>query len=102
MKQKTRRNYTREFKLETIRQVTGSHKTIAEVSRDLGINNNVVRRWCKEHEDLEALPQTDASKDEEIRRLRTELASVKEDAEILKNRPRATTPHRIETQIPVH
>lgn len=84
MKQKIRRNYTKEFKVEAIRQVTVSHKTVAEVSRELGINANVVRRWCKEHEALEALPQTDASKDEEIRRLRTELASVKEDAEILK------------------
>lgn len=84
MKQKTRRNYTKEFKLEVIRQIRGSHKTVTEVSRELGINDNVVRRWCKEQEALEALPQTDASKDEEIRRLRAELSSVKEDAEILK------------------
>lgn len=84
MKQSNRRSYSKEFKLEVVRQVTGSHKTVAGVSRELGINANVVRRWCKEQEVLEALPPTEATKDEEIRRLRTELASVKEDAEILK------------------
>ena len=47
-------------------------------------NSNLVRRWCKEAEALESLPQTESLKDEEIRRLRAELSSVEEDNAILK------------------
>lgn len=42
------------------------------------------RGWCKKQEEIEALPDTIESKDDEIRRLRAELESVKEDNEILK------------------
>ena len=84
MKKRTRRNHTREFKLEVIRRVNDSDHTVAEVARDLGLHDNLVRRWCKEAEELESLPQTESLKDDEIRRLRAELASVEEDNTILK------------------
>ena len=68
-----------------------SDKTMAEVSRELWINDDFVRRWCQEHKTLEAIPQTTTSKDEEIRRLRPELASVKTDAEKLKKAALSST-----------
>lgn len=84
MKKRVRRKHSKEFKLEVVRQVLESDKTIAEISRELGLHGNMVSRWCKELEELESLPPTEASKDEEIRRLRAELESVKEDNQILK------------------
>ena len=84
MKKRSRRNHSRAFKLEVVRRVNESNKTVAEVARELGLHDNMVRRWYKEYEALESLPQTEALKDEEIRRLRAELASVQEDNTILK------------------
>ena len=84
MKKRSRRNHSRAFKLEVARRVNESNKTVAEVSRELGLHDNMIRRWCKEVEALESLPQTEALKDEEIRRLRAELESVQQDNVILK------------------
>ena len=84
MKKRTRQNHTREFKLEVVRRIRESDKTVAEVVRELELHDNLLRRWCKEFESLESLPPTVATKDEEIRRLRAELRSTREDNTILK------------------
>ena len=84
MKKRTRQNHTREFKLEVVRRTRESDKTVAEVARELGLHDNLLRRWCREFEVLESLPPTLATKDEEIRRLRAELHSTREDNAILK------------------
>jgi transposase-like protein len=46
--EKQRKKYAREFKLEAVRLLTGSDMTIAQASRDLGINPNLLARWKKE------------------------------------------------------
>jgi len=84
MSKRIRRSYTTEFKLQAVRQVVETDKTAAEVSREIGIGDNLLRRWCNEYEQLESLPKTEESKDDEIRRLRSELESLKEDNDILK------------------
>ena len=61
-----------------------SDKTLAEVARNLGIHENLLRGWCKNVQEIEALPDTNESKNDQIRRLRAEHESVKEDNEILK------------------
>ena len=45
MTKRNRRDYTDEFKLEAIRLVEETDKTMAQVSRDLGIGNNLIGRW---------------------------------------------------------
>lgn len=84
MSKRVRRSYTTEFKLEAVKQVQSSNKTAAQIARELGMAENVLRRWCKEQSKLESLPATEESKDEELRRLRAEVANLKEDNDILK------------------
>ncbi|MDH5694650.1 MAG: transposase [Gammaproteobacteria bacterium] len=84
MSKRARRSYTTEYKIEAVRQVTETSKTVAQVARELGIHENLLRKWVKDKEVIEALPPTQESKDDEIRRLRAELESVREDNEILK------------------
>ena len=84
MSKRTRRNYTNQYKIEAVKQVINTDKTVAQVARELGIHENLLRKWVKEKEVIEALPPTEESKDDEIRRLRAELESAKEDNEILK------------------
>lgn len=84
MTSRTRRNYTLEFKREAVNLAEDSDKTIAEVSRDLGINSNLIRRWKKELANSAVESTSVDDKDAEIRRLRAELRDLKEDHEIIK------------------
>lgn len=85
---KQRKKYTREFKIESVRLLTGSDMTIAQASRDLGINPNVLARWKKEFasDNSQAFPGTGHLKpeEEELRRLRRENAILRQERDILK------------------
>ena len=83
-----RRRFTREFKLEAVRLVTDRGVTIAQASRDLDVNGTVLRRWVKElgSDPQQAFPghgQQKAEQDE-ITRLRREVAKLKAERDILK------------------
>ncbi len=45
---KTRKNYTREFKLEAVRLLETSGKSAAQIERDLGIGSGCLGRWKRE------------------------------------------------------
>ena len=45
----TQRKFTREFKLEAIRQLA-SGKSFAQLARQLELHENVLRRWQREYE----------------------------------------------------
>jgi len=45
----TQRKFTREFKLEALRQLT-SGKSFARLARELELHENVLRRWQREYE----------------------------------------------------
>ena len=84
---KTRRRYTREFKLEAIRLVgTGIPKR--RVARDLGISNTVLKGWCRQHEleKDEAFPGHGKMKlsEAEVERLRHQLTKVTAERDVLK------------------
>ncbi|OPY00191.1 MAG: Transposase [Syntrophorhabdus sp. PtaU1.Bin002] len=40
-----RRKFDREFKIETVKLVIERGMSVAQVSRDLGIHGNVLRKW---------------------------------------------------------
>jgi len=48
MNKRIRKTHPREFKLEAVRQVKNSNKTVAKVAKELGLNENMLRRWCRE------------------------------------------------------
>jgi transposase len=81
-----RRKYDRQFKIDTVRYLQDSGKKISEVSRDLGIRHDLISRWKKElaDENVRAFPGSGNPRDEEIARLKRELADVKMERDILK------------------
>ena len=85
---KARKKYTREFKVEAVRLVTEGGVGIAQASRDLGVNANTLGRWKREFsKDSEhAFPGEGNLKpeDAELRRLRREVARLRQEREILK------------------
>jgi transposase len=84
----TRREFSREFKVEAVKLVKERGVTAAQAARDLDVHENVLRKWVRE---LAADPQQaflgkGVMKPEqaEIDRLRKEVAKLKMERDILK------------------
>ncbi|MBB6283527.1 MULTISPECIES: transposase [Geobacillus] len=43
------KSYDKEFKLQTIRMILEEGKPVAQVARELGINDNTLYRWMAEY-----------------------------------------------------
>lgn len=84
----TRRNFDRAFKVEAVRLITEEKRRVAEVARELDIDANLLHRWKRElsGDGNGAFPGKghQSPEQEELRRLRRELADVKEERDILK------------------
>ena len=82
----TRRRYTAEFKAEAIRLVASSGKPLAQIARELGVNEQSLHKWKRQATSADGtgvIPDHFAQQ-EEVRRLRWELARVTEERDILK------------------
>ncbi len=86
--EKKRKTYDRQFKIDAVNLVVNGERSVREVARDLGIDANTLYHWKHElaAEGREAFPGKGrlSPQEEELRRLRRELAEAKEDREILK------------------
>lgn len=85
--QKVQKTYTVEFKREAVRLTQTSGKPIAQVARELGISDTSIPEWRKEltEHGPEAFPGSghQPAQEEDIRRLKRELESVKQECDIL-------------------
>ncbi len=89
---KTRRSFTREFKVQAVRMVSEGGRRISEVSEDLELDPKLIRRWRealqqeKDKEIVEAFPGKGhlQPEPEEVRRLQRENARLREERDILK------------------
>ena len=85
-----RREFSKEFKLEAVRLATSGERTLAQVARDIGVHANLLRTWKREAANTSlangVFPGNGklTSQDEEIRRLRRELAIAREERDFLK------------------
>lgn len=89
-----RRKFSREFKLEAVRLVKDRGVAVAQAARDLDLHENVLRKWVRETnaDRRHAFPGHGLMKPEqqEIDRLRKEVAKLKAERDILK-RPQPTS-----------
>ena len=83
-----RRKFSREFKLEAVRLVKARGVAVAQAARDLAVHENVLRKWVRElsMDPQHAFPGRGQMKPEqqEIDRLRKEVAKLKAERDILK------------------
>ena len=83
-----RRKFSREFKLEAVNLVRDRGVSFTQAARDLDINVIMLRRWAKELgvDPKHAFPGLGQMKPEqqEIDRLRKEVARLKAERDILK------------------
>ncbi|WP_284948317.1 IS3 family transposase [Acidisoma cladoniae] len=84
----TRRQFSREFKLEAVRLVNERGISLVQASRDLDVGESILRRWIKEvtSDPGQAFPGQGQLKpdQQEIDRLRREVAKLKAERDILK------------------
>ena len=82
---KTRRQFSKQFKTETIGLIRSSGKSVPQVCRDLDLAESVVRRWLAQAEidDGRREGLTTAER-EELSKLRREVRVLREEREILK------------------
>jgi len=84
----TRRQFSREFKLEAVWLVKERGVSVVQASWDLDISESILRRWIKEltADPGQAFPGQGQLKPEkqEIDRLRREVAKLKVERDILK------------------
>ena len=81
-----RKQYTSEFKREAVQLATQGGLSIAQVARDLGLNDNMVSRWKKEAQQNgpRAFSGQGHPQDEELSRLRRENEVLRQEREVLK------------------
>ena len=83
--------YSREFREQAVELVKASSKTVAEVARDLSINDTTLGNWVKADNAERGVPDGSgllpltAAERAELSRLRRENATLKTEREILKN-----------------
>ena len=82
----TRKRYSKEFKLEAVRLLEAGDRSAKQIEHDLGIGSGQVGKWRRElaASGERAFPGNGTGRDEELVRLRKEVASLREDREILR------------------
>jgi transposase len=85
---KNRKTYSREFKLEAVRLWQTTDKSGAEIERELGLGHGCLSRWKQKYlsDGESAFPGHGRvpPEEDELRRLRRELAIVRQERDILK------------------
>ena len=83
-----RQKFSREYKLEAVKQVRDRGVPGAQVARELGIRENLVSRWVRETrgDTRKAFPGQGQlpAEQAEIERLKREIAKLKAEKDILK------------------
>lgn len=81
----TRKKYDREFREGAVRIVEETKKPVAQVARDLGVNEGTLGNWVQRAR-AEREGRGELSKDdyEELKRLRAENAELRMERDVLK------------------
>ncbi len=86
MSKRAKQEYSTEFKNRAVNLVIKSEKTTAQIAKDLGINATTLYVWMnKEKSDTKAGKELSHEQlFDELKRVKKELAEVKEQRDILK------------------
>jgi transposase len=81
-----RKKYTEEYKQEAVSLVRSSDVPVSQIARELGLNPNILTRWCREAADetIAAFKGQGKPRDEEMTALKRELARITKERDFLK------------------
>jgi transposase len=80
----TQRRYSAEFKRDAVALWRRSGKSIAEVARELGVNDMSLGLWIKQSDESSPVSEQDKADQVEAVRLRKRIKELEEEVEILK------------------
>jgi len=80
-----RKKYDREFREGAVRIVNETGKSVAQVARDLGVNEGTLGNWvARDREAREGTDGLSRGDVEELKRLRAENAELRMERDVLK------------------
>jgi transposase len=80
-----RKKYDREFREGAVRIVEETGKPIAQVARDLGVNEGTLGNWVARAREADEVTRGLSKDDvEELKRLRAEVAELRMERDVLK------------------
>lgn len=82
----TGKRYEESFKKETVKYITENNKSVAQVAREIDVNENTVYNWMKKYGQEPEIKsvQSFSSSEAELRALQKEMRELKEENDILK------------------
>ncbi len=82
-KTKKRKRYPEEFKAEAVRLVLErGDRTVGEIAKSLGVSESLLHSWKSRHDPARSNDRGE-SMDQEVKRLRREVALLKRDRDAL-------------------
>jgi len=84
MANKPRRQYTEEFKRETVELIKSSEKSLAQIARELGVSDQNISRWWRAYGQTDNLDESQSVSKEAYKAIQAELRRVTEERDILK------------------
>lgn len=80
------KKYSEEFRQECVRLALEAGRPVKEVARELGLNVWTLREWVQKHRQQQKgeTPPVAETLEQEVRRLRREVAMLRQEREILK------------------
>ena len=86
MTKRIKTEYNTEFKERAVSMVISSDKSTAQIAKDLGVKESTLYTWVNKAKsaDVQNVGQTNEQMFDELKRLKKELAEVKEQRDILK------------------
>ena len=91
-----RRKFSPQFKAEAVQMVIETGKAVAEVARDLGVNDGTLGNWVKAWRDANPEPDKSLSPVERARvsEMEAEIRRLRMENEFLKKAAAGSTGHR--------
>lgn len=80
------KRYDETFKIEAVKYIRENHKPVAQVAREMGVNENTLHGWIKKYgqqPEIKAV-QSFSSTEAELLALQKEIRELQEENEILK------------------
>jgi transposase len=84
MEVQKRRKYSKEFKEDVLNMIKTGDKGVLAISKELDIAEAVIYRWYKKCNGITVCDEKVSQQEKELRELRSKLAEVTEERDILK------------------
>ena len=84
MEVRRRRKFSKEFRNDVLNILRTGDKKVSELSKELGISEQVIYRWYKKSNGKEVGEEKVGGQEKELRELRAKLADITEERDILK------------------